>query len=69
VRQARSPITQTLETWPLAGEYRMRWGRDPEGGMWVAVESADGKCEGVLPYQTYLDMERSRSDWWKLLRG
>ena len=69
MRRAESPIIETLDTWPLAGAYHMRWGRDGEGDLWVAVESADGRCEAILPYQTYLDMEESRSNWWEVMRG
>ena len=57
-RFSASPIQQTLETWPLAGTYQMRWGRDETGELWVAVENRDGECEAALPYQTYLNMEK-----------
>jgi hypothetical protein len=69
MRRVDSPITQTLQTWPLAGEYHMRWGRDEEGEMWVVVESPEGQCKAALPYQTYLDLEESRSGWWEAMRG
>jgi hypothetical protein len=59
-RMLASPITETLETWPLAGTYQMRWGRDDAGELWVAVVNRDGTCEAALPYRTYLDMEQSR---------
>jgi hypothetical protein len=55
-----SPITTTYETWPLAGAYHLRWGRDGEGEMWVAVENENGACKAVLPYTTYLQMEAFR---------
>ena len=58
-RIALSPIIETLETWPLAGAYRLRWGQDAGGDLWVAVENGQGDCESVVPYQAYLDMENS----------
>ena len=54
-----NPIVETLEYWPLAGSFRMRWGQDASGEMWVAVENARGDCQFLLPYQDYLDMESS----------
>jgi hypothetical protein len=60
-RTASSPIIETFETWPLAGAYRMRWGQDVNGDMWVTVENGSGECETVLPYQHYLDMEHSEA--------
>lgn len=59
-RRFVSPIRETLETWPLAGAYRMRWGADEAGEMWVTVENRDGDCEAVLPYRTYIEMGDSR---------
>ena len=52
-----SPITDTIETWPLAGTYQMKWGRDGGGQLWVSVENHRDECEAFLPYQDYLDME------------
>lgn len=60
-RQAASPISETLATWPLAGTHRMRWGQDQEGGLWVAVETERGDCQTVMPYQSYLEIEDSLS--------
>ncbi len=50
-----SPIILTLETWPLAGRFRLAWGSDESGQLWVAVQNADGECRGVLPYKDYLE--------------
>ena len=49
-----SPIVETYETWPLENRYRMRWGRDGEGQLWVSVEDEKGRCEGYLLYREYL---------------
>lgn len=59
-RPVESPIRETYEKWPLAANHSLRWGRDAEGEMWVAVEDKEGVCEAVLPYQAYLDMEKGR---------
>jgi hypothetical protein len=55
-----SPITETLDTWPLAGDHTLRWGRDADGAMWVAVENGAGACRSYLPYLEYLEMEQMR---------
>lgn len=57
-----SPITSTNEVWPLAGEFVLRWGCDPGGEMWVAVENPDGGCIGYLPYREYLEQEQAKVD-------
>ena len=61
-RAFNSPITHIIETWPLAGTYHMRWGRDVEGQLWVSVENHKGECEAFLPYKDYLDMETPSPD-------
>ncbi len=50
-----SPITLTLQTWPLAGRFHLAWGSDESGQLWVAVRNAEGECRGVLPYKDYLE--------------
>ena len=61
-RMVKSPIKKTLDKWPLAGTYTLRWGKDSEGAMWVAVENRTGDCQYALPYQEYLDMEEFRPE-------
>ncbi len=50
-----SPIQETLDVWPLAGAYHLRWGTDTEGTMWVAVENEYDNCRFFQKYDEYLD--------------
>ncbi len=50
-----SPIKETLDVWPLAGTYHLRWGTDDEGTMWVAVENEDDNCRFYQKYDEYLE--------------
>jgi hypothetical protein len=56
-----SPISKTLDVWPLAGAYSLRWGCDETGEMWVAVEDGDGECKSAITYREYLGMEAERT--------
>ena len=50
-----SPISESLDVWPLAGQYHLRWGKDQDGVMWVAVENQDNDCRFYQKYDEYLD--------------
>ncbi len=56
-----SPISKTLDVWPLVGAYSLRWGCDETGEMWVAVEDGDGECRSAVTYKEYLGMEAERT--------
>ena len=50
-----SPITTTLDRWPLTGVFSLTWGCDALGELWVAVENSKGECRAFLPYEDYLE--------------